>query len=82
MRSRHGDVLDESRDVGQNVLVVDFEGHVQGMATAEHLLDQGKQVEIVTAAPLLGMAIGGTSWIKLMQDVSGKGVKINDRHDG
>ena len=70
------DVLDESRDVGQNVLVVDFEGHVQGMATAEHLLDQGKQVEIVTAAPFLGMAIGGTSWIKLMQDVSGKGVKI------
>ncbi len=70
-------VLANEEDVGEKALVVDFEGHVQGMALAEHLLDIGVSVEIATPHPYLGLAVGGTRWIGLTQRLATKGAVIH-----
>jgi 2,4-dienoyl-CoA reductase-like NADH-dependent reductase (Old Yellow Enzyme family) len=59
-----------------HVLIVDFEGHVQALAVADHLLDSGLRVELVTPQPQAGLHVGGTTWVKLMQLVSGKGGRV------
>ena len=56
---------------------LDFEGHVQAMTLAEHLLDLGASVEIATPHPYLGPGVGGTRWIKLTQRLAGKGIVIH-----
>ncbi len=56
------DVLLEKIKVGQKVVVVDGgEAHWRCCATAEYLLDQGKQVEIVTPLLFVGMELATTS---------------------
>ena len=42
------DVLTQKVDWGDNILVLDQDGHNQGPAVAEHLAEQGKKVEIVS----------------------------------
>ncbi|MEE9248612.1 MAG: FAD-dependent oxidoreductase [Dehalococcoidia bacterium] len=42
------DVLTQNVDWGDNVLVLDQDGHNQGPAVAEHLAEQGRKVEIVS----------------------------------
>jgi hypothetical protein len=70
------DVLTDGADVGSNVLIVDYEGQVQGMSIADHLLDLGKQVELVTQHPLPGGKIGGTAWVRIIKDVAAKGARL------
>jgi NADPH-dependent 2,4-dienoyl-CoA reductase/sulfur reductase-like enzyme len=42
------DVLTRKVDWGDNILVLDQDGHNQGPAVAEHLAEQGRKVEIVS----------------------------------
>jgi mycofactocin system FadH/OYE family oxidoreductase 2 len=71
------EVLSSDAPLEGTVLVVDFEGHVQAMALAEHLMDLGSSVEITTPHPYLGIGVGGTRWIRLTQKLSAKGVVIH-----
>ena len=64
-------------ELGDKVLVVDFEGHVQGMTLAEHVLDLGAGVEVATPHPYLGLGVGGTRWIRLTQRLAEKGIVIH-----
>jgi len=41
------DVLLQKKDVGQNVIIVDGEGHYRTLAVADHLAAQGKKVRIL-----------------------------------
>ena len=70
-------VLSDAGAPGERVLVVDYEGHVQGMALVEHLLDLGASVEIVTPHPYLGLGVGGTRWIQLTQRLATKGATVH-----
>lgn len=42
------DILLQKADVGQNVIMVDGEGHYRTLAVAEHLAGQGRKVRILT----------------------------------
>jgi hypothetical protein len=46
------------------------------MSVAEHLLDLGKNVELVTQYPSAGHRIGGLMWVRMMKDVAGKGARL------
>ncbi len=48
-------VLAEEVEVGQNVLVVDYQHHLYGLDTADFLAERGKKVELIT-----DMAFAGT----------------------
>ncbi len=49
------EVLAEEVEVGQNVLVVDYQHHLYGLDTADFLADRGRKVELIT-----DMAFAGT----------------------
>ena len=53
-------VLKNEVDVGNKVLLVDYDGHHQATATAEFLTDRGKQVHMVTSSLFVGQDLGGT----------------------
>jgi len=53
-------VLKNEVDVGNKVLLVDYDGHHQATATAEFLADRGKQVHMVTSSLFVGQDLGGT----------------------
>lgn len=40
-------VLSSQAEVGQNVLIVDHQRHIEGLATADFLAQQGKKVEVI-----------------------------------
>ncbi len=46
------------KDVGKKVLFIDNDGHHQGTATVEMLVDRGRQVHIVTSSPTIGSELG------------------------
>ncbi|MFL5846405.1 MAG: FAD-dependent oxidoreductase [Solirubrobacteraceae bacterium] len=71
------DVLVEPPASRESVVIVDLEGHVQGLAVADFLLDAGHAVHLVTPHPFAGMHIGGTAWVRLMQLVTGKGAVLS-----
>ncbi|MCL5959172.1 MAG: FAD-dependent oxidoreductase [Chloroflexi bacterium] len=48
------DVLNGSKEVGQNVVIVDNDNYWGGTSTAETLLDQGKNVQILTGSFFVG----------------------------
>ena len=52
-------VLEESEEVGENVVVVDDgEANWKGISVAETLADKGKKVEIISPLPFIGMSLG------------------------
>jgi len=56
------DVLQETAEVGQKVVVVDGgEGHWRCCSIAEHLAEQGKQVEVITPLMFVGMEAASTA---------------------
>lgn len=71
------DALASPETVGQRVLLVDLEGHVQGLTVGEHLVDLGREVELVTQLPFAGARVGGTAWARLMQDAARKDVRFS-----
>lgn len=61
------DVYGNGRAIGQRVVMVDEFGEMEGTMTAEHLADQGKEVEIVTRLPFVGMKVEALSFDPQME---------------
>lgn len=70
------DVLTGKVEVGQNVLIVDGQRHIQGMSTADFLAQQGKNVEVITPYPSLGEEMEGITRMTLFQRLFQAGVKM------
>lgn len=70
------DVLTEKAEVGQNVLVVDYQRHIQGLSTADFLAQQGKSVEVITPDPTPGDEIERITRSALFQRLYLNGVKL------
>jgi 2,4-dienoyl-CoA reductase-like NADH-dependent reductase (Old Yellow Enzyme family)/thioredoxin reductase len=51
------DVLAEEVEVGQNVLVVDYQHHLYGLDTADFLAERGKKVELITDVAFAGAEV-------------------------
>ncbi len=52
------EVLKEEVEVGDRVLLLDYDGHHKATGTAEFLADQGKKVDIITDALFVGVELG------------------------
>ncbi len=70
------DVLLETKAVGQRVLLIDDQGGQESTSAAEFLLDQGKQVEIITPHYSVGEDIGPTNKPPVYARLFGKGAKM------
>src|SRR5947207_10166653 len=70
------DVLADSAKVGANVVVLDDVHTQQALSTAEHLLDQGKRVEIVSPLFYVGQDVGITSIAPLYARLFAKGAVL------
>ena len=71
------EVLDGSEVPGDRVLVIDEEYGHQGPSAAEYLLDQGKQVEIITTEATVGSLLGATTLPPVLQRLYSKGARIH-----
>jgi 2,4-dienoyl-CoA reductase-like NADH-dependent reductase (Old Yellow Enzyme family)/thioredoxin reductase len=70
------DVLSGKVEVGQNVLIVDAQGHIHGLGTADFLVQQGKKVEIVTPWQGVGEDMEQITRLALLRRLAWSGVKI------
>jgi 2,4-dienoyl-CoA reductase-like NADH-dependent reductase (Old Yellow Enzyme family)/thioredoxin reductase len=70
------DVLDGVQ-TGQRVVIVDTQGTAPASVVAEFLVDQGKQVEIVTGLTWVGSYINPAVWNHLYERLLGKGVVMS-----
>ena len=52
------DVLNETVETGEKVLLIDLDGHHQGTGTAEFLADRGKSVHVLVPALFQGAQLG------------------------
>jgi mycofactocin system FadH/OYE family oxidoreductase 2 len=68
------DVLLDRVDVGERVVLVDDVHTQQGLSTAEHLLDQGRKVEVLSRVFYAGQDVGTTSIAPLYTRLFAKGV--------
>jgi mycofactocin system FadH/OYE family oxidoreductase 2 len=66
------DVLDRA-EVGERVVLVDDVHTQQGLSTAEHLLDQGRRVEVLSRVFYAGQDVGVTSIAPLYARLFAKG---------
>jgi len=67
-------VLQDEVEVGQNVLVVDYQNHLYGIDVADFLLDRGKKVELLTESVYAGgMVDHHTNWVAYTR-VHSKGI--------
>ncbi len=68
-------VLNQEVEVGDNVCLIDYDGHHRATATAEYLADQGKKVHIICSSLFIGAELGPTQDLYLSrQRLLGKGV--------
>src|SRR5262249_53397551 len=66
------------RDVpGRRVLVIDEEYGYQGPSFAEHLLDRGHEVHIVTSERTIGSFLGATTGPPVFQRLFTRGVQLH-----
>jgi len=70
------DVLTGKIEAGQNVLIVDYQRHIQGLGTADFLAKQGKSVEVITPDPSPGEDMEGITRMALYQRLYTAGVKL------
>ena len=70
------DVLNERVTVGQNVLIVDSQRHIQGLSTADFLAIQGKKVELITADPYPGQDVESITRNAIFQRLYSNGVTL------
>jgi len=69
-------VIQEEVEVGENVVVVDYQNHIQGLDTADFLAERGKKVELLTESVYAGgMVDYHTIWVTYTRVLS-KGVII------
>lgn len=71
------DVISGKSTVGQRVVVIDTQGLRAGCDLANFLIDQGKDVEILTGMPFVGMNIHASIWYQLYGELLNKGVKFS-----
>jgi NADPH-dependent 2,4-dienoyl-CoA reductase/sulfur reductase-like enzyme len=71
------DVLLGKEVPGSRILVIDEEYGHQGPSVAEYLLDQGKQVAIVTSERSIGSFLGATTGPPVFARLFGKGVQLH-----
>jgi mycofactocin system FadH/OYE family oxidoreductase 2 len=53
-------VLLGEANLGDNILLIDYDGHHQATATAEFMADKGKKVHMLTSSLFVGQDLGGT----------------------
>src|SRR5512138_776469 len=53
-------VLNGEAQLGQNVCLIDYDGHQRAAATAEFLANQGKTVHMITSSLFIGAELGPT----------------------
>jgi phytoene dehydrogenase-like protein len=70
------DVLGGGVELGDSVLIVDFAAHIEGLSVADHLIDLGKDVELVTQHLYGGAKIGASMWLAMMKQIPRKGVRV------
>jgi NADH dehydrogenase FAD-containing subunit len=71
------EVLQGTDVSGNRILVIDEEYGFQAPSVAEYLLDQDKEVEIVTSERFIGNFLGATTGPPVFQRLFSKGVKIH-----
>jgi len=75
------DVLLDRVEVGERVVVVDDVHTQQGLSTAEHLLDRGRRVEVISRLFYAGQDVGITSIAPLYSRLFAKGVTLTPHTD-
>ena len=70
------EVLNGTAEVGQNVLIVDAQRHIQGLSTADFLAEKGKTVELITEDPDVGGDMEGVTKMALRFRLAMQGVKL------
>lgn len=60
----------------EQVVVIDGVGHMPAYVPAEHLLDAGATVTIVSGAPVLGGAMEETTQARTLRRLAGKGARL------
>src|SRR5262245_27381394 len=75
------DVLLDRVEVGDRVVVVDDVHTQQGLSTADYLLEQGRQVEVVSRLFYAGQDVGITSIVPLYTRLFAKGVVFTPHTD-
>lgn len=53
-------VLNGEAELGENVCLIDYDGHQRAAATAEFLANQGKKVHMITSSLFIGAELGPT----------------------
>jgi NADPH-dependent 2,4-dienoyl-CoA reductase/sulfur reductase-like enzyme len=71
------DVLEGHIPQGSRILVIDEEYGYQGTSVAEHLLDRGKDVAIVTSERTIGSFLGATTAPPIFERLFTKGVVLH-----
>ena len=71
------DVLSGDVEIGQSILVVDTFGRAEAPTVAEFLVDQGRQVEIVTGLEYIGRHMPIPAWHNLLERLMQKGVTLS-----
>lgn len=68
-------VLNGEVEVGDNICLIDYDGHHRATSTAEMLANQGKKVHIITSSLFIGAELGPSQDLYLSrQRLLGKGV--------
>ncbi len=75
------DVLLDRVEVGERVVVVDDVHTQRGLSTAEHLLDRGRRVEVISRLFYAGQDVGVTSIAPLYSRLFAKGVTLTPHTD-
>jgi len=70
------DVLNERVEVGQNIILVDYQPHIQGLSTADFLLQRGKKVEVVFPHQYPGPSVENITRAVLLQRLFAGGVVL------
>ena len=70
------DVLTGKAQVGQNVLIADFQRHIQGLSTADFLAGQGKNVEVISPLPEPGADMEELTHMILLRKLNAEKVKL------
>jgi 2,4-dienoyl-CoA reductase-like NADH-dependent reductase (Old Yellow Enzyme family)/thioredoxin reductase len=72
------DVLTGKVEVGQNVVIIDSQPHLQGLTTADFLVQQGKKVEVVTEDPVAqATKLDSPTRATLLMRLGTAGVKVS-----
>jgi len=75
------DVLLDRVEVGDRVVVVDDVHTQQGLSTAEHLLERGRRVEVISRLFYPGQDVGPTSIVPLYSRLFARGVTLTPHTD-